>query len=111
MNAIQPKQSRVKQSTFRFSPIFLALITACLPAYGDDYFESGFLGVDAENVDLSVFSKEGGAVEGEYLVTVIINNQVIGQKSVLFRRLPDGNLSVSTDPCVFTINRGKYTAN
>ncbi|EJD6400692.1 fimbrial biogenesis outer membrane usher protein [Providencia rettgeri] len=98
MNAIQPKQSRVKQSTFRFSPIFLALITACLPAYGDDYFESGFLGVDAENVDLSVFSKEGGAVEGEYLVTVIINNQVIGQKSVLFRRLPDGNLSAVLTP-------------
>lgn len=52
----------------------------------DDYFDPSFLTLsgDSNQVDLSAFEKEGGVAEGNYTVSVFVNNQDTGQFDLEF---------------------------
>lgn len=56
--------------------------------YSEDYFDPSFLTLsgDKSAVDLSVFAKEGGIAEGEYTVSVFVNNQDMGQSTIIFEK-------------------------
>lgn len=71
------------------------LIYLSLPStWAADYFDPAFLGnISNRVVDLSVFSQEGGAAEGEYQVTVYMNQRAVGETKLVFKRNADGQLA------------------
>ncbi|WP_246201598.1 fimbria/pilus outer membrane usher protein [Budvicia diplopodorum] len=77
----------------RFSVITL-LLACALPALGKDYFDSGLLqlsgGQSATTVDLTTFESAGQIPEGEYLVTLYINQNEQGQHTIEFKKDASG---------------------
>lgn len=66
----------------------------------DDYFDPSFLGVVGEStdVDLSAFSQVGGVAEGEYTVSVFVNQQDTGQYTMNFVKTEQGNVVPEITP-------------
>lgn len=62
---------------YAYHPLVLALCLGCPTALAEDYFDPAFLG-SSTSVDLSAFSEPGGVAEGEYTVTVFMNEQAVG---------------------------------
>lgn len=76
-------------SFFRVSLLSAGVMFAVSPwAYGEDYFDPSFLTLSGETsqVDLSAFGQEGGVAEGEYTVSVLVNNQDVGQFKLPFAK-------------------------
>ncbi|WP_097478605.1 fimbria/pilus outer membrane usher protein [Escherichia coli] len=74
--------------------LFLCIIVTC-DIHASDYFDSSLLATDIsdyEGVDLSIFSKPGGGLEGERDVSVYINNSFYTRKSLYFRNSMSGAL-------------------
>lgn len=61
---------------FAYHPLVLTLCLGLQTARAEDYFDPAFLG-SSSPVDLSVFSHPGGVAEGDYTVTVFMNQQAI----------------------------------
>lgn len=74
------------ETFFYYSPLAWCLMLVTVSSYADDYFDPSFLGVAGSysEVDLSVFSQVGGVAEGEYTVSVSINQQDMGQYTLPF---------------------------
>jgi len=87
-------------SFFRYHPLAWCLMTAAAPAFADDYFDPSFLGVAGEysEVDLSVFSQAGSVAEGEYTVSVFINQQDMGQYTLQFIKNAQGQVAPELTP-------------
>ncbi|HGS4463331.1 TPA: fimbria/pilus outer membrane usher protein [Vibrio metschnikovii] len=62
------------------------LLTLSIRVNAEDYFDPSFLSLSGEEnqLDLSIFSKKGGFAEGEYNVSVFLNNQSVGQYTLSF---------------------------
>ncbi|QXA57389.1 fimbria/pilus outer membrane usher protein [Providencia rettgeri] len=68
-------------------------------AWAADYFDPSFLGLTGdENVDLSAFAEAGGVAEGDYLVSVYVNQSPVGEESVTFRRNGKGYIAPLLTP-------------
>ncbi|MGF7539542.1 fimbria/pilus outer membrane usher protein [Providencia rettgeri] len=68
--------------------------------FADDYFDPSFLSISGEHdaVDLSVFEKEGSIAEGNYTVSVFVNNQDMGQFDLTFERNSQDRISPLLTP-------------
>ncbi|EPL6453504.1 fimbria/pilus outer membrane usher protein [Providencia rettgeri] len=74
---------------FRFSLLSASVALGVAPwAQGEDYFDPSFLTLSGESsaVDLSAFGQEGGVAEGDYTVSVFVNNQDMGQFELHFAK-------------------------
>ncbi|MBS0848204.1 fimbrial biogenesis outer membrane usher protein [Citrobacter sp. JGM124] len=71
---------------FRLSLISTSVFLGMPYAYGEDYFDPSFLALsgEANQVDLSAFTQEGGVAEGDYTVAVFVNQQDVGQFKLHF---------------------------
>ncbi|HGI5215562.1 TPA: fimbria/pilus outer membrane usher protein, partial [Providencia alcalifaciens] len=89
-----------KTPFFRYHPLACVLLLAVAPTQADDYFDPSFLGVVGENtdVDLSAFSQAGGVAEGEYTVTVFVNQQDVGQFTLNFIKNAQGDIAPELTP-------------
>ncbi|HBR1031140.1 TPA: fimbrial biogenesis outer membrane usher protein [Klebsiella quasipneumoniae subsp. similipneumoniae] len=73
--------------------ILLSSITA--QVYAKDYFDPSLLATDVEDleeVDLSIFSRPGGGMEGEQVVNIYVNEVFYCQRTLHFRNGPSGSL-------------------
>ena len=77
-------------SSFFYFNLFKASIIfgATSLVQAEDYFDPSFLALSGETsqVDLSAFSQEGGVAEGEYTVTVFVNNKDMGPFKLNFSK-------------------------
>lgn len=90
-------------SFFRFSLLGAGMMLGLSPwVSAEDYFDPSFLTLSGESsqVDLSVFSQEGGVAEGEYTVAVFVNNQDVGQFKLLFVKNAKQILTPSLTPAL-----------
>ena len=89
-----------KTPFFRYHPLACVLLLAVAPTQADDYFDPSFLGVVGENtdVDLSAFSQAGGIAEGEYTVSVFVNQQDVGQFALNFIKNAQGDIAPELTP-------------
>lgn len=89
-----------KTPFFRYHPLACVLLLAVAPTQADDYFDPSFLGVVGENtdVDLSAFSQAGGVAEGEYTVSVFVNQQDVGQFTLNFIKNAQGDIAPELTP-------------
>lgn len=80
----------------KYTPhISILLSSIVAQVYAKDYFDPSLLATDIEDyeeVDLSIFSRPGGGMEGEQLVNIYINEIFYSQKSLHFRNGPSGSL-------------------
>lgn len=82
------QQNVLTNKRFRLPPFTLGVLFVFSPwASAEDYFDSNFLGLagDKNTVDLSAFSREGGVAEGDYTVSVFVNNESVGRYTLAFR--------------------------
>ena len=84
-----------KQPLFRYRPLAWLLLLASVPTSAEDYFDPSFLGAVGErtDVDLSAFSQTGGVAEGEYTVSVFVNQQDVGQYTLNFIKNAQGQVA------------------
>lgn len=89
-----------KNPFFRYHPLACLLLLAVAPTQAEDYFDPSFLGVAGENtdVDLSAFSQAGGVAEGEYTVSVFVNQQDVGQFTLNFIKNAHGEIAPELTP-------------
>lgn len=89
-----------KNPFFRYHPLACLLLLAVAPTQAEDYFDPSFLGVVGENtdVDLSAFSQAGGVAEGEYTVSVFVNQQDVGQFTLNFIKNAHGEIAPELTP-------------
>lgn len=89
-----------KSVFFRYHPLAWVLVVVIFPAVAEDYFDPSFLGVVGENtdVDLSAFSQAGGVAEGEYTVSVFVNQQDTGQHTFNFIKNAQGRVVPEMTP-------------
>jgi len=85
---------------FRYHPLTWCLMAVASPALADDYFDPSFLGVSGEysEVDLAVFAQAGSVAEGEYTVSVFINQQDMGQYTLTFVKNAQGQVVPELTP-------------
>lgn len=88
------------KSIYHYHPLVWLLVVATFPTLADDYFDPSFLGVVGEStdVDLSAFSQVGGVAEGEYTVSVFVNQQDTGQYTMNFVKTEQGNVVPEITP-------------
>ncbi|UEK61560.1 fimbrial biogenesis outer membrane usher protein (plasmid) [Providencia rettgeri] len=81
LTTIIKKQPKI---IYRLTFSYLFVISSFVSA--EDYFDPGFLTLSGEsnNIDLSIFSNKNSVAEGEYTLTVFLNNQDVGQYSLTF---------------------------
>jgi outer membrane usher protein len=86
--------------SLRPTPLALLLLTVTTPVMADDYFDPSFLGIagDNSNVDLSVYSQAGSVAEGEYTVSVFVNQQDAGQYTLNFVKNEQGTVAPEITP-------------
>ncbi|HGN1706717.1 TPA: fimbria/pilus outer membrane usher protein [Providencia rettgeri] len=85
---------------FRYRPLAWLLLMMTTPIMADDYFDPGFLDIagDGSNVDLSAFSQVGSIAEGEYTVSVFVNQQDTGQYTINFVKNAQGQVVPEMTP-------------
>ncbi|WP_369454354.1 fimbria/pilus outer membrane usher protein [Morganella morganii] len=85
---------------FRYRPLAWLLVAATTPVMADDYFDPGFLNIAGDNsdVDLSAFSQAGSVAEGEYTVSVFVNQQDTGQYTLNFVKNAQGQIAPEITP-------------
>lgn len=95
-----PPYRQVGRPCFYYSTIAFVLCLSFRATWGADYFDPAFLGEagSANPVDLSVFSQTGGAAEGEYQVTVYLNQQAVGDATLTFKLNDKGQLAPELTP-------------
>ncbi len=85
---------------FCYSVITLVLYLHLQALWAADYFDPTFLGGagNLNGVDLSAFSHTGGGKEGQYQVTVYINQRAVGDATLTFKLNADGKLMPQFTP-------------
>ncbi len=72
----------------------------------ETYFDPALLnlpaGVDPQQIDLSTFSQPDHIPAGRYMVTLLINQQVIGQREIAFTATPEGRVTPDITPALLT---------
>ncbi|HEM8293688.1 TPA: fimbrial biogenesis outer membrane usher protein [Providencia stuartii] len=92
--------SPCKKITFHYLPLTFALYLVVSPLSAEDYFDPAFLGegYNSTAIDLSVFSNKGGVADGEYTVTVFVNQREVGVYSLTFKKNTQGEVSPLLTP-------------
>ncbi len=86
---------------FRLSALSTGIILGLSSwVLADDYFDPSFLSLsgDTNQVDLSAFEKKGGVAEGNYTVSVFVNNQDTGQFNLEFEKNVKGIITPLLTP-------------
>lgn len=72
----------------------------------ETYFDPALLnlpaGVDPQQIDLSTFSQPNHIPAGRYMVTLLINQQVIGQREIAFTATAEGRVTPDITPALLT---------
>lgn len=84
-------------------PTLIASAIVCAlgsPAWAGDYFDPDFLSAlgGGKNVDLSVFAEPGGVVEGNYPVSIYMNDTLVGEHTVHFEKNAHGRVEPLLTP-------------
>lgn len=83
-------KKQIKRPVYYYlNPLAISVMFILSPwAFGDDYFDPSFLGLSGETnpIDLSAFSQEGGVAEGKYTLAVFLNQQDVGQLTLMFKK-------------------------
>jgi len=88
----------------RFNKSILAtalVLTGSLPAWGNDYFDPGLLTLTGEQgitTDLSIFETSGQIPEGDYLVSLWVNQVEHGQQTLVFKKNAAGKIRPELTP-------------
>ncbi|CAD5789300.1 fimbria/pilus outer membrane usher protein [Escherichia coli] len=81
---------------YRYTPVFVFfIITNISHASGIDYFDPSLLATDKESgeeIDLTVFSKAGGGIEGDREVSIYVNDSFYTRNSLYFVNGTTGSL-------------------
>lgn len=89
-------------STRAFGRNSLALIVlmSCHGAWAEDYFDPELLslGTGTTDVDLSAFSHAGGVAEGDYRVTIFVNQREAQSLDLVFKKNAQGNVMPQLTP-------------
>lgn len=89
-------------STRAFGRNSLALIVlmSCHGAWAEDYFDPELLslGTGTTDVDLSAFSHAGGVAEGDYRVTIFVNQREAQSLDLVFKKNAQGNVTPQLTP-------------
>jgi outer membrane usher protein len=85
----------------RNSLAFLVLM-GCQGAWAEDYFDPELLslGTGTTEVDLSAFSHAGGVAEGDYLVTIFVNQREAESVELAFEKNASGNVVPQLTPAL-----------
>lgn len=69
-------------------------------AWAEDYFDPELLslGTGTTDVDLSAFSQAGGVGEGDYLVTIFVNQREAVSRDLVFKKNARGNVAPQLTP-------------
>ena len=97
---VRIKQRSDKLSSCILPPISILLIMNSTLGWAADYFDAGLLslGRDIQDVDLSQFSEAGSVAEGEYLVTIFINQNEAITQSIRFSKNGKGEIVPELTP-------------
>lgn len=82
-------RKKIRPVLFRISLLSSSIALLFSPTVqGKDYFDPSFLTLSGEKsvVDLSAFSEEGGVAEGQYTLSVFVNQQDMGQFTLSFEK-------------------------
>ncbi|HEJ9541638.1 TPA: fimbria/pilus outer membrane usher protein [Proteus mirabilis] len=74
--------------------INLCVLSATVPtiALADNYFDPNLLLNNNDNIDLSNFSKEDYIAPGDYSLSVFVNTEPLGEKTILFKANKEGKV-------------------
>ncbi|HDR2681769.1 TPA: fimbrial biogenesis outer membrane usher protein [Enterobacter mori] len=80
----------------------LIILMSCRSAWATDYFDPELLslGVGRSDVDLSAFASAGGVAEGNYLVTLFINQSEAISRELVFSKNEQGNILPQLTPAL-----------
>lgn len=83
-----------KYGVFSLHPLSALLLIISSSCWAEDYFDPGLLslGRNIQDVDLSQFTEVGSVPEGNYLVTVYVNQREALSQSMAFRKNAEGNI-------------------
>lgn len=94
-------QSQAYRMPYRLSLLALFMATAPL-ACAEDYFDPSLLnlpaGSDPSQIDLSSFSAAGSTPTGRYMVTLLINQQDVGNREINFSPDKQGKVVAEMTP-------------
>ncbi|MBF7981185.1 MULTISPECIES: fimbria/pilus outer membrane usher protein [Rahnella] len=85
---------------FPRNSIALLVLMSCHGAWAEDYFDPELLslGTGTSEVDLSAFSHAGGVAEGDYLVTIFVNQREAESRDLVFKKNSQGNVAPLLTP-------------
>ena len=74
--------------------INLCVLSVAMPkiALSDNYFDPNLLLNNNDNIDLSNFSKEDYIAPGDYSLSVFVNTEPLGEKTILFKANKEGKV-------------------
>lgn len=105
MNTIKMRPSAIcrtdKKPTFHLHPLMLLLLMST-SGWTADYFDPGLLslGRNIQDIDLSQFSEAGGVADGNYLVTIFVNQHEAVTQTMDFRTNDKGNITPELTPAL-----------
>lgn len=85
---------------FGRNSLALLILINCQRAWAEDYFDPELLslGTGSSEVDLSAFSHAGGVAEGDYLVTIFVNQREAESRELRFKKNAQGNVAPQLTP-------------
>lgn len=85
---------------FPRNSLALLVLMSCHGAWAEDYFDPELLslGTGTSEVDLSAFSHAGGVAEGDYLVTIFVNQREAESRDLVFKKNSQGNVAPLLTP-------------
>lgn len=85
---------------FPRNSLALLVLMSCHGAWAEDYFDPELLslGTGTSEVDLSAFSHAGGVAEGDYLVTIFVNQREAESRDLVFKKNAQGNVAPLLTP-------------
>ena len=98
--SLSDKYRAGKTRRFRLHPLSLLLMMGSTSGWAEDYFDPGLLslGRDVQDVDLSQFAEAGSVAEGDYLVTIFVNQNEATTQMVEFSRNNKGLIAPELTP-------------
>lgn len=96
-----------QRTTFMLVPLLASLFVLARSgaAHGEDFFDPGLLklgGAQLTTTDLSAFSRPGGISPGSYLVTLILNQNEIGEYTLTFSPNAQGEVRPELTPALLS---------
>lgn len=102
VNKFSPRAKCRADKTHHFflHPLSLLLLMGSTSAWAEDYFDPGLLslGRDVQDIDLSQFAEKDSIAQGDYLVTIFVNQHEVVTQSVEFSKNAKGEIVPELTP-------------